>query len=162
MNKIKVRHQCMEVFEVEFYQSHGETIICPAKCPGCGHVLTEANTTPTNEPMTLQIFTEHERIREPEGFSQMDAQEVVKEYVCGVCQGQLTIILQPNQALALVVCPEHGSVEKVGRVTRSTVMIELERAHRDYRQAVRNLADLWPGLQEPKKTEAQILHELGY
>lgn len=83
-----------------------------------------------------------------EGFDFSEVSYVVKEYVCFVCHTDLTYLQVPNSSLCIIVCPEHGNVEKCGRVMKSTVSIEMERSALEYREVVRNLADLWPGMVE--------------
>jgi len=76
-------------------------------------------------------------------FSQTDAPEVIKNFVCGVCHGELTEVFIPNEGRVLVVCLEHGNVCNCGRVTRATVGIQLEQGYRAYHEVIRNLPDLW-------------------
>lgn len=87
----------------------------------------------------------------PEGCLGFDCDEVpgvIKEYVCFVCHSTLVGIDIPNSSLCMVICPEHGSIELCGRVTKSTVSIEMERGFLKFKEVVRNLDDLWPGLAE--------------
>lgn len=76
-------------------------------------------------------------------FSQSDAPEVIKNFVCGVCHGPLTEVYSPSEARVLVVCLEHGNVCFCGRVTVATVSIELERSYKKYYSAIRALPELW-------------------
>lgn len=82
------------------------------------------------------------------GFDFDEVKDVVDQYVCSVCHSALVHLRFPNSALCVILCPEHGNVETCGRVTKSTVSIEMERGYLKYREVVRNLADLWPGLAE--------------
>jgi DNA-directed RNA polymerase subunit RPC12/RpoP len=145
----------------EIFISHGETIYDPAICETCGQFLTDATTQPAQDSLTLDDYTA-DAGREADTFTHTQAHEITREYVCAVCYGELVVHPIDNSLEAMVVCPEHGSVSKTGRIMRSTVSIELERSARNYSQVVKNLADLWPELQTPKKTQAQILKELGY
>lgn len=83
-----------------------------------------------------------------QGFEKDEAESVLKDYVCSVCHFPLNFFPVPGTSLYAIVCYEHGNVEKCGRVMKSTVSIELERAFLKYKEVVRNLSDLWPGLAE--------------
>ena len=97
-----------------------------------------------------------------ETFDQIEAPRIRDEYVCAVCHSNLTILFAENRSRVLIVCLEHGSVTKCGRVTRTTVSIEMERAHRRFRDACRNLPDLWGDLIPKPKPPGQNLRELGF
>jgi hypothetical protein len=159
---MRVKHSCNEIFSAEVYGSPWGDIFEPATCPACGRQLNNTNTDRTEGALTVDEFTIDIGTREPDEFSHTEAAEIVKKYVCAVCTGQLIVQPIPNDFYAMVICPEHGSVTRAGRIMRSTVSIELEQARRDYDAAIKNLADLWPGLQEAPKDEAQIMRELGY
>lgn len=77
------------------------------------------------------------------GFSPEDANMVMENYVCSVCHGSLFGFQVPGCSVYVVVCLEHGNVEKCGRVTKATVAIEEERGYRKYNEVIRNLPDLW-------------------
>lgn len=97
-----------------------------------------------------------------EGFTYAEAQGAVREFLCSTCSGELRIE-HVEGFLYQVVCPEHGSVEICGRVTRATVAAEVERERIQFAEVVQNLADLWPELAfPPKRSEQEILKELGY
>jgi hypothetical protein len=100
-----------------------------------------------------------------EGFDISEVKEVVDNYVCAVCWENLLVYQLPYNAVCLVVCPEHGSVEITGRVRNSTVAIVMEKAYSQYRQVIRNLPDLWGELIPPEPSEEKvnlIIKELGY
>ena len=108
-------------------------------------------------------------VSEDESFDQTEAPRVVREYVCGVCHGELTIIFAEAHWRVLVVCPEHGSVTKCGRVMRSSVSIEMERSLFKFNSVIRNLPDLWGSLIEKRlpprdgeSREQQNIRELGF
>lgn len=82
------------------------------------------------------------------GFLPIEVNDVVENYVCAVCHGSLVSFQVPNERISIIVCLEHGNVEKCGRVMKSTVSIELERGYRDYQEVIRNLPDLWGSLIE--------------
>lgn len=81
------------------------------------------------------------------GFEPIEVEGVIANYVCAVCHSSLLFFHVPNERVVIIVCPEHGNIEKVGRVMKSTVSIETERSILEYKEAVRNLKDLWPELQ---------------
>lgn len=97
-----------------------------------------------------------------ETFSMAEFERVCREYVCGTCHGELRAMFAENRERVLIVCPEHGNVTHCGRVTRNTVSIEMERAHRRFRSACENLPDLWGDLLPAKKSTSQLLSELGF
>ena len=97
-----------------------------------------------------------------ETFDYLDARLVVRDYVCAVCHLNLRIVEIGNHWRVLVVCEEHGTVTKCGRVTVNTVAIEMERAKREFREVIHNLSDLWGELITPKRSREQNLHDLGF
>lgn len=101
-------------------------------------------------------------VSEDETFDQTEAPRVVREFVCGVCDGELTIIFAKSHWRVLVICPEHGNVCRCGRVMRSTVNIEMERSYRKFDAVIRSLPDLWGELIPPKRSREQNLKELGF
>lgn len=76
-------------------------------------------------------------------FMPAEVEYVLKNYVCAVCYGELAEVQIPNEQRRLIVCIEHGNTCEVGRVTRATVSIELEKAYKSYHEVIRNLPDLW-------------------
>lgn len=78
-----------------------------------------------------------------QGFDPAEVDGVIANYVCSVCHGTLVSFQVPNERRSIIVCLEHGNVEHCGRVTKSTVSIELERGYRQYHEVIRNLPDLW-------------------
>jgi hypothetical protein len=108
-------------------------------------------------------------LSDDETFDQTEAPRVLCEYVCGVCNGELSILFARSHWRVLVVCPEHGNVSKCGRVMRSTVSMEMERALSKFNTVIRNLPDLWGELLEkrlpPREGEnrrQQNIRELGF
>lgn len=77
------------------------------------------------------------------GFDPAEVDGVIANYVCSVCHGTLVSFQVPNERRSIIVCLEHGNVEHCGRVTKSTVSIEIERGYRQYHEVIRNLPDLW-------------------
>jgi hypothetical protein len=115
----------------------------------------------------LEDFT---LVPDPEGFTREEADRIIKDYVCPVCHGQL-IPFRMNDLdgkdkygypLEAVFCMEHGNVERIGRVRVTSISIQLEEAHCHYDKVIHNLPDLWGSLIEKKKTQDQLLHELGF
>lgn len=80
------------------------------------------------------------------GFEPLEADMVMSQYVCAVCHSILLSFQWPNSTRKVIVCPQHGNVERCGRVTKATVKIEEERAYRLYHEVIRNLPDLWGAL----------------
>lgn len=95
-------------------------------------------------------------------FDPFEAGQVVRDYVCGVCHGQLVEFWVPGDRRVLVVCYDHGNVAQCGRVMHSTVSIEMEYAYRHYWPAIRNLPDLWGSLIPPKRTVTKEMGTLGF
>lgn len=94
-------------------------------------------------------------------FTCADAEAVVQEYVCAVCTHDLETVQVPGTNSCIVVCPLHGDVTAVGRVTRATVSINMERESMQFHSAVANLADLFPELQESgmsRETALKLQH----
>lgn len=82
------------------------------------------------------------------GFEPIEVEGVIANYVCAVCHSSLLFFHVPNERVVIIACPEHGNVEKVGRVMKSTVSIEAERGLLQFKEVVRNLPDLWGDLIE--------------
>ena len=104
-----------------------------------------------------------------ETFSQTEAAQVIREYVCGTCHGELTALESQTHHRVMVICTEHGNVTICGRVMRVSVNIEMERASSKFYCVIRNLPDLWGELLEkrlpPREGEtrhAQNIRELGF
>lgn len=95
-------------------------------------------------------------------FDQWEAPAVVRDYVCPVCHGQLAEFFVPLHSRVIVACAEHGNVTHIGRIMRSTVSIEMERAARRYPAAIRALPDLWGELIPPPQTREKIVRDLGF
>lgn len=76
-------------------------------------------------------------------FSPAEVQYILDTFVCAICHAELMEVQPPSSPRRLIVCLEHGNVCDVGRVTRATVSIEIERAYKSFHEVVRNLPDLW-------------------
>jgi|SRR3990172_8396858 len=97
-----------------------------------------------------------------ETFSMSEYERIQKEYVCAVCHSEIHAMFAEARERVLLVCPEHGNITHCGRVTRATVSIEMERAHRRFREACTNLPDLWGDLLPKPKSKETLLSELGF
>lgn len=95
-------------------------------------------------------------------FDQAEALFVCRDFVCAVCHQDLEIFYIKGHFRVMVGCIEHGNVTSCGRVTRNTVNIEDERAHRLFAVVVLNLPDLWGQFAPKKQTVAQNLKDLGF
>lgn len=94
-------------------------------------------------------------------FTPSEADEAAREYVCAVCHHDLEIVEVSGEYLRLVVCPIHGDITEVGRITRSTVSMEAERSHADRISFIGNLSDLYPELADqgmPRESAVRIQH----
>jgi hypothetical protein len=101
-------------------------------------------------------------VSEDETFDQTEAPQVLRDYVCGVCAGELSIVFAKTHWRVFVVCQEHGNVCKCGRVTRATVNIEMERSLSKFNSVIRILSDLWGELIPQRQSKEQNLRELGF
>ena len=100
---------------------------------------------------------------EYEGFTLEDAETVKGVYVCSQCEGELAVVPSFfDEELFLVICPEHGNIETIGRISKTTVAIRNEQGLFDYPRAIRALPDLWGHLIPTKEDRQQILQSLGY
>lgn len=88
----------------------------------------------------------HQIINPDLTFTQAEAAQVVKEYVCAVCHGSLTIQHIPNHERLFVMCPDHNNVCLVGRVMRSTVNYQIEVNTRSYYQFIAAMPDFFGGI----------------
>jgi hypothetical protein len=95
-------------------------------------------------------------------FEQTEAPQVVRDYVCGVCYGELSIVFAKAHWRVLVVCQEHGNVTSCGRVTRATVNIESERSLSKFNSVIRTLSDLWGELIPKRQSREQNIRDLGF
>jgi hypothetical protein len=101
-------------------------------------------------------------VSDDETFDQTEAPRVMREYVCGVCYGELAMVFAKAHWRVLVVCLEHGNVTSCGRVTRSTVNIEMERSLSKFNTVIRTLSDLWGELIPKRQSVEQNLKDLGF
>jgi len=108
------------------------------------------------------------------GFEPSEIDDIISNYVCANCYGTLTAHNIPNDRIYIIVCSECGlNVEQAGAVTRNTVSIRYEQAHREFRRVVKNLKDLYPTIQhmveikhtplrEGETEEGRNIRELGF
>lgn len=96
------------------------------------------------------------------GFEPAEVNDVITNYVCPVCHGQLVAFNIPCERIYIIVCPEHGNVEQIGRIRRESVSIDMERAYREFDAAVENLKEFWGELKRSRKSQEQNLRELGF
>ena len=96
------------------------------------------------------------------GFEPSEIDDVITNYVCSVCHGQLTAFDVPMERIYIIVCPEHGNVEQIGRVRRESVTSDMERARRQFDIVINNLSEFWGELKRPKQTQAKNLQDLGF
>jgi hypothetical protein len=127
----------------------------------------DATKMPGYHPEWAYGYTPEETVTalvldEDDTFSQVDAPAVLLDYVCPICHGQLSEYFVPMDRRVIVACTEHGNVCTIGRIMRSSVSIEMERAARRYPDAIRNLPDLWGELIPPPQTREKILSDLGF
>ncbi len=100
---------------------------------------------------------------EYDGFTLEDAEKIKGIYVCSQCEGELTIVPSFfDEDVYFVVCFEHGNIEQIGRISRTTVAIRNEQGIFQFLPACRALPDLWGSLIPAKRTIEQMKHELGY
>lgn len=101
-----------------------------------------------------------------EGFTDFDARAVIAEYVCSVCEGDLSIEYIEGRPERLVVCPEHGNVESIGRITKNTVNIRNANAAIQFQRVIYNLPEFWgvliPTPEQVAARRKKSLSELGY
>lgn len=98
-----------------------------------------------------------------DGFTLHDAETVKAVYTCSQCEGELTVV--PSffeDDIYFVICQEHGNVELIGRISKTTVAIRNERGVFDYPKAIRALPDLWGHLIPTKQDRAKMMHDLGF
>jgi len=96
------------------------------------------------------------------GFEPCEVNEVITDYVCPVCHGQLTAFNIPYERVIIIVCPEHGNVESIGRIRRESVSIDMERAFRQFDTAINNLPEYWGELKRNPQSAEQNLQDLGF
>lgn len=101
---------------------------------------------------------------EPEGFTLNDAETVCNVYVCAQCEGELTYIenLISQDGSYIVLCPDCGNVEQVGRITRTTVAIRNEHSVFEFPRAIRTLPEFWGDLIPTQADRNKMLKELGF
>ena len=95
-------------------------------------------------------------------FEISEAESIARGFVCSVCHGELTIHPIAGDRLVILACVEHGNVTRIGRVTRTTVSIEMERSLARYRDVIRNLSEFWGELIPAKRSSDELIKELGY
>lgn len=95
-------------------------------------------------------------------FEILEAEGIARGFVCPVCNGELSIHPVPGDRLVILACAEHGSVTRIGRITRATVSIEMERSRKRYRDVIRNLPEFWGELIPPKLSAEETIRILGF
>ena len=96
------------------------------------------------------------------GFEPWEVKEVTTDYVCPVCHQQLVAFNVPMDSIYIIVCPEHGNVESIGRVRRESVSREMEQAHRNFDKVVNNLSEFWGELKRKPQSVEENLKDLGF
>jgi len=96
------------------------------------------------------------------GFDPCEVDEVITDYVCPVCHGQLTAFNVPSDRIYIIICVEHGNVETIGRIRRESVNIDMERAFRQFDNVVNNLPEFWGELKRHRQSAEKNLHDLGF
>jgi hypothetical protein len=100
---------------------------------------------------------------EYEGFTLQDAEIIQSVYACSQCEGELAIIPDFfDNDNWLVICPEHGNIEIIGRISKTTVAIRNERGVFDFPKAIRALPDLWGELIPNTESREKIIRSLGF
>jgi len=95
-----------------------------------------------------------------EGFTLEEAERVISVYACSQCEGNLVMVPSEwNMDTWLVICPDCGNVEQIGRISKTTVAIRNERGVFDFPRAIRALPEFWGSLIKDRKT---MLEELGF
>ena len=96
------------------------------------------------------------------GFEPYEINEVITNYVCPVCHGQLVTFNIPNDRIYIIVCPEHGNVESIGRVRRESVSREMENSLRNFDVVINNLPEFWGELKRKPQSIEKNLEDLGF
>lgn len=112
---------------------------------------------------------------EYDGFTLRDAETVKAIYACSQCEGELAIVPSFfSEYVFFVICQEHGNVELIGRISKTTVAIRNERGVHEFLPALRALPDLWGDLlnqymesrhtplREGETKQQRSLRELGF
>ena len=100
---------------------------------------------------------------EYEGFPLAEAETITAVFVCAQCEGALYIQRDIIfEDVYQVFCPDCGNVERVGRISKTTVAIRNERGVFEFPYVIRALSDLWEELIPAKKPIKQNLKELGF
>lgn len=99
-----------------------------------------------------------------EGFTLTDAETVCSIYVCALCEGDLSIVPADwgTDNVYFVVCPDHGNIEQIGRITKTTVAIRNERSVFEFPRVIRTLPEFWGTLIPTKEDRNKIIKELGF
>lgn len=97
---------------------------------------------------------------EYDGFTLSDAEIVKSVYACSQCEGELSIVPSfLDEDIYFVICLDHGNVEQIGRISKTTVAIRNERGVFEFPKAIRALPELWGEFIRPEK---EMLKELGF
>jgi DNA-directed RNA polymerase subunit RPC12/RpoP len=112
--------------------------------------------------MSIVLDTPFElAVNDDNSFAPSEVGRVLENYVCSVCHAELVEIQPPGSWRRLIACVEHGNICDIGRVTRSTVSIEMERAYKSFHEVIRNLSDLWGSFAEEgfPRDKAHIIYK---
>lgn len=109
-----------------------------------------------------------------EGFRMMEAERIKLVYVCAQCEGELVSFPSWwDGDRWLVECPDDGNIEKVGRISKTTVAIRRENAIMLYPTMIKRHRHLWGELYDRSKPtpvtvrpgetkESATVRELGF
>ena len=99
------------------------------------------------------------------GFGEVEYQFVIRDYLCAFCYSEL-MATHASERRWMVICPYHGNIELVGRVSRSWAEYVGQRGANEYLE-LRDIFDfLLPEGERRADREKQepdvILDQLGY
>lgn len=115
---------------------------------------------------TMNELEEEQEVqgRTIEGFALDEAERIQGVYVCSQCESELTIFPEfiqsdDDEERFVVVCPQHGNIELVGAVSKTTVAIRNEWGLVHFREYCRNHSDYWGCLMDrPSIIREEISH----
>lgn len=97
------------------------------------------------------------------GFSPFEAERMTSRRVCAQCWSDLSVVRTDGEWTVQVICQGCGeSVEITGHISRNTPGIMMENARFAYHEVKSNLRDLFPTLNAVRKSESEIIKELGF
>mgnify|MGYP007083428129 CR=1 FL=1 len=95
-------------------------------------------------------------------FTQVEADAIIKEYVCAICNSNLHIQRIPNHERVFILCPAHDNVCICGRVMHSTVNIRVSSSKKNYYAALAAHPALYGGIWKqgiPRADAEEIAHK---